>query len=221
MCYNKYEENYKKEVFIILNFILSSIFIILYQFLFFKFIDDFKVKNISYVIVAILTVIIHFIWTFFYGFYSLHQTFLFINFLLFFNLALIDCKHFEISGKTYKFFIIPVIGYILTNPIFDVVSMIFSFIIILFLLILCDKLVGIERIGGADVKLILIMSLLFSYYEIMTVIFVIFFINLLLWLVTKIIYIIRKNEAAIKIPMLVSVFLSFILLQYFCYFRLY
>lgn len=139
-------------------------------------------------------------------------------------MAIIDCKYFEISGKSYYFLIIPILGYMFTNPIFSPISLIVSFIMILILMMLSDKLIGIEKIGGADVKLLLTMSLLFSYYEIVTIVFIIFLTNLLLLIFARgIFYLLRKKLGfkTVKIPMIVSIFLSVVIAQYFCYFVLY
>lgn len=111
-----------------------------------------------------------------------------------------------------------------TNPIFSPISLIVSFIMILILMMLSDKLIGIEKIGGADVKLLLTMSLLFSYYEIVTIVFIIFLTNLLLLIFARgIFYLLRKKLGfkTVKIPMIVSIFLSVVIAQYFCYFVLY
>lgn len=137
---------------------------------------------------------------------------------------MIDCKYFEISGKSYYFLIIPILGYMFVNPLFSPISLIVSFIMILILMMLSDKLIGIEKIGGADVKLLLTMSLLFSYYEIVTIVFIIFLTNLLLLIFARgIFYLLRKKLGfkTVKIPMIVSIFLSVVIAQYFCYFVLY
>lgn len=139
-------------------------------------------------------------------------------------MAIIDCKYFEISGKSYYFLIIPILGYMFANPLFSPISLIVSFIMILILMMLSDKLIGIEKIGGADVKLLLTMSLLFSYYEIVTIVFIIFLTNLLLLIFARgIFYLLRKKLGfkTVKIPMIVSIFLSVVIAQYFCYFVLY
>ena len=84
-----------------------AISIILYQIFWYFLIPDFKVKNLFYVLSPIITAGFCAIWYY----YHKNIDFSILPYLLIIltlsNLSFVDCKHYEVSGRSYWFLLIP------------------------------------------------------------------------------------------------------------------
>ena len=87
-----------------------------------------------------------------------------------------------------------------------------SFVLMFCTFWIIDKLVGIEKIGGADIKILFILALTITMWDSLMLVILSFFVDVLIFLFAYPIHKIFKKEGAVKIPMIVAISLSWILL---------
>lgn len=205
----------------ILLLIFSTILIVGIQGLWSYIIKDFSLSKVQLIFIVLIISLLNGIYTIYFERISLAQICLVIITLILTNLSFTDFKYYEISGKSYWFLIIPVGIYMFVNNIYPFWKCIISGIVMFIILFIIDKLVGIERIGGADVKLLMITSFMFSIYEILIFFMLVFAIDIILFLILKAINLIRTNNEQVKIPMIVAISISVVMLTYLCNFVFY
>lgn len=187
--------------------ILFVMILILTSILFNIFVKKFKIKKIYYIISIILPSICLL--------YTRWYVIEFLLFLIIFEiltiLSFVDIKYLEIDGKSYSFILIPSIVQFLFFSKSYLLG-ILSVLLVYFTFWIFDKMVGIEQLGGADVKIILILSLYFSASDIFSFIMYSFGISLLIFLILAL-----KNKTFkdIKVPMIVAINISFFIQKAF------
>ena len=193
---------------------INILSVILYQIIWYQIIRDFKVKKIFYILSPFLYGIILGIYYYFYN--SVPLTLVPFSFILLtlINLSFIDCKYYEISGQSYWFLIVPALATVLLagphfyeNILGFVISFVFFWII--------DKIIGIEKIGGADVKILMILSLTMSFFDFFALVGISFAIDLVLFIVKFPFDKIRGKVGRTRIPMIVAITLSWLLISFF------
>lgn len=197
---------------ITINYLIILTALIIYQISFFFIVNDFKLKNYFYLISPIITFIIPFLLN------NNHlinlPLYLIIQTLI--NLSMIDLKYLEISGKSYIFLLLPAISsiFLFRNGL----SAIISFIIILVIFIIFDKIFGIEGFGGADVKILLILSFCFKLEDVFTFIYLCLLLTIVVYFILAI-----KNRRfkKIKVPMIVSITIIFIYMSLWIYLQVF
>lgn len=188
-----------------------AISIILYQIFWYFLIPDFKVRNLFYVLSPIITAGFCAIWYY----YHKNIDFSILPYLLIIltlsNLSFVDCKHYEVSGRSYWFLLIPAcaILFMQGNQLY---LNLLSFVLMFCTFWIIDKLVGIEKIGGADIKILFILALTITMWDSLMLVILSFFVDVLIFVFAYPIHKIFKKEGAVKIPMIVAISLSWILL---------
>ena len=129
---------------------------------------------------------------------------------------MIDLKYLEISGKSYIFLLLPAISsiFLFRNGL----SAIISFIIILVIFIIFDKIFGIEGFGGADVKILLILSFCFKLEDVFTFVYLCLLLTIVVYFILAI-----KNRRfkKIKVPMIVPITIIFIYMSLWIYLQVF
>lgn len=137
------------------------------------------------------------------------------------NLSIIDCKYYEISGDSYWFLIPPVILYAISNGMYPAWACLISGLLTLGIMMLTDKIIGIEKIGGADVKLMLITALMFSYYEILIYMLFIFASDIIIFIISFMVNKIKTGKNTTRVPMIVAINMAvvalFVCTKFFLY----
>lgn len=200
--------------------IVSALLFPLIQCLWVKLIKDFKLKNITYGIISGIITIGYIFYSLFLFSPSPESISIFLVFMILTNLAITDYKYYEISGKSYYFLYPPIAVYIFSNTMYKWYECLISCAIIFVLLFIIDKIVGVEKIGGADIKLMLLTSLLFSYSEIMILTIVMFSLDFVLYGIMSIINMI-SGKKTVAIPMIIAIWLSVVVLFFMCRFGFY
>ena len=197
---------------ITINYLIILTALIIYQISFFFIVNDFKIKNYFYLISPIITFIIPFL----LNKNSLINLPLYLIIQTLINLSMIDLKYLEISGKSYIFLLLPAISsiFLFRNGL----SAIISFIIILVIFIIFDKIFGIEGFGGADVKIILILSFCFKLEDVFTFVYLCLLLTIVVYFILAI-----KNRRfkKIKVPMIVPITIIFIYMSLWIYLQVF
>lgn len=197
---------------ITINYLIILTALIIYQISFFFIVNDFKIKNYFYLISPIITFIIPFL----LNKNSLINLPLYLIIQTLINLSMIDLKYLEISGKSYIFLLLPAISsiFLFRNGL----SAIISFIIILVIFIIFDKIFGIEGFGGADVKIILILSFCFKLEDVFTFVYLCLLLTIVVYFILAI-----KNRRfkKIKVPMIVPITIIFIYMSLWIYLQIF
>lgn len=129
-------------------------------------------------------------------------------------LAFTDLKYLEIDGNSYWILIILSIVYFINNLYlginieYVILSPIFMYVIFW----IFDKVIGIENLGGADVKIILILSFYYPATMIFSFMVYMFLVSLILFLFMAIK---QRSIKNIQIPMIVSICISFFIQRAF------
>ena len=74
-----------------------------------------------------------------------------------------------------------------------------------------DKIVGVEKIGGADVKILMILAITISYFDCVTLMGLSFVIDVVLFMIKFPIDKICGKTERTKIPMIVSITIAWII----------
>lgn len=201
--------------------ILSSILIILIQLLWIKLVNEFPLSKKTYLTISVILILLNMSYSIYFNDFSVWQICTILISMILTNLSIIDYKYYEISGKSYYFLIPIIIIFIFTNGMFNWWTCLISGVCMFLLFFIIDKIVGIEKIGGADVKLMLLISLMFSYYEILILVLLIFTVDVFLWIILAIINKIKNGPKGIKIPMIVAISIATVSLDFICKFILY
>jgi hypothetical protein len=127
------------------------------------------------------------------------------------NLSFIDCKYFEISGHSYWFLLLPTIAIVILSYETMILNLA-SFLILFGVFWIIDKIVGIEKIGGADVKILLILALTVSFFETFSLLAFSFLLDTVIFMFKFTIDKIINKEEKIRIPMIVSITLTWIVI---------
>lgn len=184
--------------------------VLLYQIFWYLFIKDFKVKNMWYIISVALTFVILGGYYYFHNGIGIELLPYALNLVILINLSIIDCEYFEISGKSYWYLFFPTIAILILNyPI--MLEHLISFIIIFSIFWIIDKIVGVEKIGGADVKILMILALTVSFFDSITLLGLSFVFDVFFFMVKFPIDKIRGKTERTKIPMIVSITLAWII----------
>lgn len=193
-----------------MSIIAISASMLLYQIFWYLFIKEFKVKNIFYLLSVIITGVV------LGGYYYFNQNIglelipYSLILLILINLSIIDCKYYEIDGKSYWYLLLPTIAVLILS--YEKMALhLFSFILIYGIFWLIDKAVGIERIGGADVKILLILSLTITFYDAVLLLSLSFVVDVILFGIKFVINKIRGINDKTKIPMIVSITIAWII----------
>ena len=126
----------------------------------------------------------------------------------------IDCKYYEISGNSYWFLLLPSIA-IMAISYKTMYLNLFSFLLLFILFWIIDKLIGVEKIGGADVKILLILALTITFFDTFTLLAVSFLIDTLIYMIKLTIEKIKGNNDKIKIPMIVAITIAWVIICLF------
>lgn len=193
--------------------ILLTIFLtFIYQITWIKKINDFKLKNFYYIFSFLIVIGYMFLFDKIIEPINYSHIPYFLIFLVMTNLSIIDCKYYEISGKSYGFIIVPALSMIIFQKSLFWQPLL-GFIIIFILFFLIDKIVGIEKIGGADVKLLLLLCLTIPYYDVFMLLFITFFIDTIIFIVKFIWYKLSNKKERIQIPMIIAINLAWIIVS--------
>lgn len=127
-------------------------------------------------------------------------------------LSFTDVKHFEISNKLYLFLIIPsILRFAFSTSYLESIA---SVLIVYITFWIFDKFIGIEKLGGADVKIILILSFYFLANDVLVFILLIFGFSTLFFIIEGVI---KKTFMDLSIPMIVPITISFYILNFSTY----
>lgn len=193
-----------------LSFLLICLSLMIYQVFWCCFIKDFKIHKIFYFISVILTIsIVGFSW-YLKGAISSSLIPYSLILLILTNLSFIDCKYYEVSGHSYWFLLLPA----LTIPIlnYDIfLEYIICAILYFVFFFIVDKIVGIEKIGGADVKILLILALTISFWDSFSLLAISFLLDTILFILKFPIDKIFGKKEKTKIPMIVAITIAWIL----------
>ena len=88
----------------------------------------------------------------------------------------------------------------------------FSFLLLFILFWIIHKLIGVEKIGGADVKILLILALTITFFDTFTLLAVSFLIDTLIYMIKLTIEKIKGNNDKIKIPMIVAITIAWVII---------
>lgn len=194
---------------IILNLSLFIFSFIVIDFVYYKFVNKFPIKKYMHFLSIIIPSVI-ICYTRFFTF----EFFLFCAILEILTiLSFTDILHFEIDKKSYWLLLVLCFTKILfTTPEEVIMDAALSPIIMYFVFWLFDKLFGIENLGGADVKIMLILSFYYPATDIFSFVIWTFGICLILF----IIYSIKKRSLRkVQVPMIVGIALSFFIQEAF------
>ena len=184
--------------------------ILLYQIFWCLFIKDFKVKNIWYIVSVLLTFVILGGYYYFNGGIGIKLLPYALNLLILINLSIIDCKYFEISGKSYWYLFFPTIAILILNyPI--MLEHLISFLIIFLIFWVIDKIVGVEKIGGADVKILMILALSITFFDSITLLGLSFVFDVAFFMIKFPIDKMCGKKERTKIPMIISITIAWII----------
>ena len=185
--------------------------VILYQIFWCVFIKDFTVKKYWYFISVLLTFLVCVAYYYFSGVFGLKVLPYALNLLILINMSIVDCEYFEVDGKSYWFLFLPTLAIpILNHYIFA--EYLFSFLLMFAVFWIIDKIIGVEKIGGADVKILLILALSVSFYDCISLLGVSFIVDVLFFIIKAPIDKLRKKTEKTKIPMIVSITITWILI---------
>ena len=189
--------------------IIFALNIILVDFVYYKFINKFPIKKWMHFV----SIVIPLGCVLFTRFFTL-EFFLFTLILeILLILAFTDVVFFEVDKRSY--WLILLLSFVkvfaLTTPdlIFDVAL---SPIVVYGAFWVFDKIFGIEKLGGADVKLILILSFYFNAMDVFSFIIWIFIISTIIFIFFMIK---QRGFRNIQVPMIVSIAISFFLQRAF------
>lgn len=193
-----------------MSIVAISASVLLYQVFWYLFIKEFKVKNIFYLVSIILTGVGLGAYYYFSQTIGLELIPYALILLILVNLSIVDCKYFEVDGKSYWYLLLPTIA-VLILTYEELALHLFSFILIYGIFWLIDKAVGVEKIGGADVKILLILSLTITFYDGVLLLSLSFIIDVILFGLKFVINKIRGINDKTKIPMIVSITISWVI----------
>ena len=193
-----------------------TISIILYQILWYFLIPDFKIRNIFYFLSPIITMGFLGIWYFYHQMIDISLIPYLLIILTLSNLSFVDCKYYEVSGKSYWFLLVPacVILFMTGNQMY---LNLLSFVLMFATFWIIDKLVGIEKIGGADIKILFILALTITMWDSLMLVILSFFVDVIIFVFSYPIHKILKKEGAVKIPMIVAISIAWIILCFMAY----
>lgn len=186
----------------------------LYQVFWCLLIKDFKIKNIFYILSPILCGIIIGLYYYFYEYVPLTLIPFSLILVILINLSFIDCKYYEISGHSYWFLLIPALITVpLAGPTFyeNLLGFVMSFAFFWVI----DKIIGIEKIGGADVKILMILAFTISVFDFFSLLGISFLLDMVLFMIKLPIDKIRGSTEKTRIPMIVAITTAWVLLCFF------
>ncbi len=128
-------------------------------------------------------------------------------FLLLMYFSFIDIKYYELANLHYL-----LIGlFSLAGFIFSIFSGTFmlhilSFIAVFGTFLAFDKFIGIEKLGGADVKVMMVMAVYFEITDVLYFVLMTFLISTVIFVLERIV---RKTFCDLQVPMIVSICISF------------
>lgn len=191
----------------IIYFLLFLLSFILIDFIYLKKINKFPIKKIWH----ISSIIIPTLCILYTGFYNF-EFFLFCAILeILIILAFTDIKHFEIDKNSYWLLML----FCAIKPIFFTVNLLdfaLSPLIVYGCFWIFDKIWGIEKLGGADVKILLILSFYYPAKDIFSFVIWAFLICTIIFLFLMII---KRKIKNIKVPMIVGFAVSFFIQEAF------
>lgn len=179
--------------------------IFLYQLIFYKTIQNFKLSKTELIISALSVSIMASLLYIYYNYINIYIVCSFLTLTGMVNLSLTDIKYLEVDHLSYYFIAAPclLMAVFSDEPLWEfALSLAFTFVVFFII----DKIFGIEGMGGADVKLLLSLSISVPYYDTFFFLFAAFLINLLLWIAVKLTH---KNKC--KIPMIVAITMGWLL----------
>lgn len=191
----------------ILYFLLFFLGFIVIDLIYLKKINKFPIKKIMHLI----SIIIPSLCIIYTGYYNL-EFFLFCAILeILLILGFTDITHFEIDKNSYW----PLILFCTLKPLLFTTSL-FDFALSPIIVYCCfwifDKIWGIEKLGGADVKILLILSFYYPATDIFSFVIWAFLICTIMFFVYMII---KKSTKNIQVPMIVGFALSFFIQEAF------
>ena len=191
------------ENFLFLNLFIIRLFVtmILYR----KFVNKFPIKwwmsIISFLVPTVSIIYTNYFTLEFFVFCIIQEVLLI--------LAFTDILYFEIDKKSYWLLLVLSFIMFINNALYPEVHLLDVAIcpLIMYLIFwIFDKIFGIEKLGGADVKLMLILSFYYPATDIFSFVIVTFGISTILF----IIYAIKqKGIKNVQVPMIVGIALSF------------
>ena len=126
--------------------------------------------------------------------------------------AFIDIKFFELSNWHYLIVIFyALFGFVLSFLSHEYLLHLVSFFIMYATFFVFDKFVGIEKLGGADVKVMLSIALFFSAVDVLYFILMVFLISGIIFIIERIV---RKSFCDLQVPMIVSIAIAFYLTEF-------
>lgn len=197
-----------------LFFILLGISMI-FNIIFINFLEKRLRSPIKYQIISFLVSLIpvYFIET------KTLESILFINvFFILLIYSFIDIKFFELSNKHYILLIIySILSFVLSFFSDTYILHLLSVFAVYVTFFIFDKFVGIEKLGGADVKVMLILSLYFEATDVLFFTLITFVVSMLIFILERIV---RKTFCDLQVPMIISIAVAFFIsmYSYFCNF---
>lgn len=191
-----------------MNIFLFSIILFLVNLFVFLINKDFKCPK-KYHLFAFLIVEIM---IFFLQEFSLHSLLFLILFEIMIILSFVDIVHFEINSKMYWVLFIPCLIQFISS-----ISLVESFLSVFAVYVtfwIFDKFVGIEKLGGADVKIMLILSFYFLASEVLLFVLLVFAISAVIFILERIV---KKTSCDLQVPMVAAMSIAIFIQKFGMY----
>lgn len=198
---------------IVLLLLLTGFFILIHQFLWFFTVKDFQISKKENIFICLFLLFSLIAWKYFDFPVNNKVVVGFLISTTMMNLSIADIKYYEISGKSYYFFIVPILILFAFN-LQDVMQYLISLLIITSVFFLTDKIIGLG-IGGADIKLMMILSLTISLFDVLTFMLLSFVFVIVIFLIKYLFKVIQTKKIKIKdlkIPMILAIYCSWMIM---------
>lgn len=142
-----------------------------------------------------------------------------INSILFLNIfelliivSFMDIIYYEISSRVYILIAIPcILQFIFSSSKIESLLSVFAIYITFWAF---DKFVGIEKLGGADVKIMLILSFYFLASDVLLFVFYVFLFSACIFILERLI---KKTYCDLQVPMIAAICIAFFIKNFSTY----
>lgn len=118
--------------------------------------------------------------------------------------SFMDIVHYEVSSRIYYLlFLFSFLQFIFSTSRVESILSVFAVFVTFWIF---DKFVGIEKLGGADVKIMLILSFYFIASDVLLFVFFVFLFSAFIFIIERIV---RKTYCDLQVPMIVPMCLAF------------
>ena len=126
--------------------------------------------------------------------------------------SFMDIIHYEISSRVYILVAIPcLLQFIFSSSKIESILSVFAIYVTFWAF---DKFVGIEKLGGADVKLMLILSFYFLASDVLLFVFYVFLFSAFIFILERIV---KKTYCDLQVPMIAAMCIAFFIKNYSTY----